>query len=170
MRLAPSAPFTLGSVDIGDGWGGTLDTISTMRRLAREGSRSAQVRGTAARVVHLQPAKDELHEVNAVFEYVRDHIRYTRDPVYFESIATPDQVLSLGYGDCDDKSTLLAAMLESVGYATRFIVAGYRQAGVPEHVYLQALVYGEWVNADPTEHKPFGYAPPNPVFYWAERV
>lgn len=170
MRLAPLAPFTLGAVPIGDGWGGTLDTVSVMRALAREGSRSAIVRGTAARVVHLQPAKSDTHEANAIFEFVRDHIRYTRDPVYFESIATPEQVLALGYGDCDDKSTLLAAMFESVGYPTRFVVAGYKDSNTPEHVYLQVVLHGQWVSADPTERHRLGYAPPDPVFYWTEKV
>jgi len=157
-------------VAIGEGLGGMLDTVALMRRLAREGSRSMNVRATATQVVFLQPERSELHEVQSIFEFVRDSIRYVRDPLFYEAVAYPDQVLALGVGDCDDKSTLLAAMLESVGYLSRFVVTGYSDPSRPEHVYLQIYVNGQWIDADPTEHKPLGYAPPNPVFSWIERV
>jgi transglutaminase-like putative cysteine protease len=170
MRLAPIVPVSAQRVAIGEGLGGMLDTVALMRRLAREGSRDMSVRTAATQVVYLQPERNELHEVNSLFEYVRDHVRYVRDPLFFEAVAVPAQVLALGFGDCDDKATLLAAMLESVGYLSRFVVAGYNDAERPEHVYLQVFVGGQWIDADPTEHKPLGYAPPDPVFFWIERV
>lgn len=170
MRLAPDVPMLATSLPIGNGLGGMLDTVRVMRQLARQGSRSMRVRAAATQVVYMQPERSDVHEVQSIFDYVRDHIRYIRDPLFYEAVATPDQVLSLGYGDCDDKATLLAAMLESVGYLSRFVVTGYNDPETPEHVYLQVLIRGQWIDADPTEHKPLGYAPPNPVFYWTEKV
>lgn len=163
-------PVTGQSIAIGEGMAGIFDTIEIMRRLAREGSRDIRVRNAAAQIVFLQPERSDLHEVVSLFNYVRDHIRYTRDPLFYESVAVPAQVLALGYGDCDDKATLLSSMLESVGYLTRFVVTGYSDASRPEHVYLQVLIGGQWMNADPTEHHALGYAPPNPLFIWHEKV
>lgn len=150
--------------------GGMLDTVKLMRKLARDGSRSMFIRNTAAQTIFLQPERHELHEIESIFDFVRDHIRYVRDPLFYEAVAVPEQVLALGFGDCDDKATLLAAMLESVGYPSRFVVAGYSSADRPEHVYLQVLINGQWIDADATEHQPLGYAPPDPVFLWHERV
>lgn len=169
MRLAPEVPFTIQSVPMAGGLAGTWDTIWHMRRLAREGSRDANIRAAAVRIIWLQGERNELHEVESIFDYVRDSIRYIRDPLCFEAVAHPAQVLALGYGDCDDKSTLLAALLESVGYATRFVIAGYR-SNSPEHVYAQVLVNGQWIDADPTEPYSLGYAPPSPIFIEYERV
>lgn len=170
MKLAPIVALTAQSITIGDGMVGIMDTVSLMRRLAREGSRDIRVRNAAAQVIFLQPERSDLHEVESLFNFVRDHIRYVRDPLYYEAVAIPAQVLALGYGDCDDKSTLLAAMLESVGYLSRFVVTGYADANRPEHVYLQVLIGGQWIDADPTEHHPLGYAPPHPVYIWHEKV
>lgn len=170
MKLAPIVALTAQSITIGDGMVGIMDTVALMRRLAREGSRDIRVRNAAAQVIFLQPERSELHEVESLFNFVRDHIRYMRDPLFYEAVAVPAQVLSLGYGDCDDKSTLLAAMLESVGYLSRFVITGYADASRPEHVYLQVWVNGQWIDADPTEHHPLGYAPPHPLFFWREKV
>ena len=169
MHLAPAVPVTVERVAIAEGFGGVLDTLSIMRALAREGSRLPDVRQAALSCIWLQPARFDNHEVRAIFEFVRDHVRYVRDPLHFESVATPSQTLMMKCGDCDDKATLLAAMLESVGYPNRFIVTGYRDE-IPEHVYLQVFADGEWIDADPTEKMPLGYAPPMPVFTHVERV
>lgn len=170
MKLPPVMPVSAERINIGNGLGGMLDTVAVMRRLAREGSRDMRVRTAATQVIYLQPERNELHEVESLFNFVRDHVRYIRDPLFYEAVAIPAQVLALGYGDCDDKATLLAAMLESVGYLSRFIVTGYADPERPEHVYLQILIGGQWIDADPTEHHPLGYAPPNPAFVWIERV
>ena len=73
-------------------------------------------------------------------------------------------------GDCDDQVVLLATLLESVGYPTRFVVAGYNVPGQLEHVYLQALLDGQWVDMDPTEQYPMGWAAPRAVAYGVEQV
>lgn len=169
MRLMPLARYTLSSTPIADGLAGTWQTIAVMRRLVREGSRDPMIRDAALRIIWLQPAKNQRFEVEAIFDHVRAAIRYVRDPVMFECVSAPRQVLALGYGDCDDKSVLLAALLESVGYPTRFVIAGY-QRPMPEHVYVQVLIDGEWIDADATEYGPLGYAPPNPLYLEYERV
>jgi transglutaminase-like putative cysteine protease len=66
----------------------------------------------------------------ALFEYVRDHIRYIKDPVGVESVSDPYYTLARMVGDCDDQAVLLAALYESVGFPTRFVIAGYNGADV----------------------------------------
>jgi hypothetical protein len=65
---------------------------------------------------------------------------------------------------------LLGAMLESIGYPTRIVITGYTDPSLYEHVYLQACVQNQWVDMDPTEQIPLGFAPPDPVAYWTEPV
>jgi hypothetical protein len=65
---------------------------------------------------------------------------------------------------------LLGAMLESIGYPTRIVITGYTDPSIYEHVYLQACVQNQWVDMDPTEQIPLGFAPPDPLAYWTEPI
>jgi transglutaminase-like putative cysteine protease len=61
--------------------------------------------------------------------WVRDNIVYVFDPTEVEWVQTPPKTLSLGTGDCDDKITLLLALLESVGFNTELLAVGGDGAG-----------------------------------------
>ncbi len=56
--------------------------------------------------------------------WVRDRIAYFYDPLYTELLQTPPQTLSIGTGDCDDKTILLLAFLSSIGYETELLAVG----------------------------------------------
>ena len=169
MMLAP-APYLSGSiVQIANGVAGVSDTLQTMRALVNRCKTDLRIRQAATNVAFLQPEKDESAEVEAVFNFVRDHIRYTRDINGVETLMAPPQVLASRLGDCDDQTCLLACMLESIGYSTRFVVAGYG-GGDFEHVYLQTWINGQWVDMDPTEPYPMGWAPPDPTVIAFEAV
>jgi len=169
MMLAP-APYLSGSiVQISDGVAGVDDTLRAMRALVNQCKTDLTIRQAATSVAFLQPEKDEFAEAEAVFNYVRDHIRYMRDVNGIETLMTPPQTLASRLGDCDDQSTLLACMLESIGYPTRFVVAGYNGGGF-EHVYLQAWINGRWISMDPTEPHPMGWEPPGATVIAAEAV
>ncbi len=145
-------------------------TLREMRRLVNEHKTDPVVLQRAVSAVYTVPQKDELAEVDAIFRFVRDSIRYVRDIVGVETLCSPDKTLERRVGDCDDQATLLATMLEAVGYPTRFVVAAYRHPRELEHVYLQVFAAGEWIDADPTEPEPLGYAPPDAVAVFHERV
>lgn len=152
------------------GVAGIFQTIRVMRDLVNQYKTNPDIRQSAVSIIYMTPERFELSEVTALFEYVRDHIRYVRDIVGVETVMTPDKTLHARIGDCDDQTLLLAALLESVGYITRFVVSGYSDVRALEHVYLQVLVNGMWISADPTEHEPLGYAPPDPVILYSENV
>jgi len=50
--------------------------------------------------------------------FVRDSIRYVRDPAG-EEFSDSDVILTRGYGDCDDKARLFVALSRSIGVAAR---------------------------------------------------
>ena len=163
-------PVTANLVPLADGESGIFQTIRTMRQMVSDYKLDPDMRAAAIGVVFQYPAQDDLAEACALYDYVRDCIRYVKDISGVETLATPDKTLVMQVGDCDDQSVLLATMLEAVGYPTRFIVAGYNEPGVFEHVYLEALVGDEWIAMDPTEQEVLGWSPPEPVAYWIEPV
>ena len=50
--------------------------------------------------------------------FVRDSIRYVRDPAS-EEFTDSDKILLRGYADCDDKARLFVALCRSAGIAAR---------------------------------------------------
>jgi transglutaminase-like putative cysteine protease len=170
MQLAPQIPFTVRSRHVASGMAGVRQTIGVMRAMVNDFKDDPAVRRAAANAIWMVPEKSELHEAHALFELVRDGVRYVRDVYGVETIQEPMTTLAARIGDCDDQSTLLATLLESVGYQTRFVVAGYTLPDHAEHVYVEALLNGEWVPMDPTEHKFLGWAPPGPTLLLHEVV
>jgi len=100
------------------------------------------------------PVRDYDAEVKAIFYWVRDNIRYTRDPVNLELFMTPRASISDGVGDCDDMAICLVALLRSAGYICRFRVVGMEK-GVYQHVYVVVGIPPEeptrWVPLDPSQ-------------------
>ncbi len=169
MRLGTAPDFRAQLATVPIGTAGNEHTITMMRRMVRAARVDPLILNTANNIIHMVPAKDELAEVSALFDFILNHIRYTRDVLGIETLTDPRMTLQRLVGDCDDKATLLATLLESVGYPTRFVMADYTGQGF-EHVYLQTWAFGEWLNLDPTEHERMGWAPPGVVNLWIERI
>lgn len=146
-----------------DGVPGVRVTVRTMRALVNLWRVDPRIISAARSIVFLTPAKDAYSEAQALFWYVRDHVRYVMDVNGVETLSTPLMTLETRSGDCDDQSALLATLFEAIGYPTRFVVAGYNEYGVFEHVYLQVLLNDQWITCDPTENEGFGWEPPDAV-------
>jgi transglutaminase-like putative cysteine protease len=156
-------------LSIADGVGGIRQTIRLMRALVMRYRLDPNIRARTITLLRLTPEKSALHEIETIFRFVRDSIRYVQDVVDTETVAAPDKVLALQAGDCDDKATLLATMLESVGYPTRFVVTGYSAPNVYEHVYVRvSLPDGSSLALDPSEPHAPGWEPDSPVAYFEE--
>lgn len=140
---------------------GVRATLHIMRALTRAYKKFPTVRDYAARIVQALPQKDFVGEIKRLFEYVRDSIRYVRDTTNVETVQTPDKTLQLGYGDCDDKSVLLATFLESIGHPTRFVALAVKNPEQYEHVIVETLIGKKWIPLDATEPQPFGWYPAN---------
>lgn len=141
----------------------TFLTLKQMVRLARMGKQNLQVRQASAEIVSEVPPKAFYGEIRAIFYFVRDAIRYTLDVDEVETLQQADYTLTHEYGDCDDKSILLAAMLGSIGHKCRFVAIGYTP-GEFCHVFVQTRAGGdgEWLSLDATEDVEPGWSPPAP--------
>lgn len=159
MQLEHARPEFFGELP-----GGALQTPATlalMSGIVRRYKTHRAVRGAALDLTAELAQKDWPGEVRALFEFVRDRIRYVRDVRGVETVQTPDATLDIGAGDCDDKATLLAALLESIGYQTRFAAVGSRP-GRYSHVFVEARerVGAPWIALDATEPVAAGWRPP----------
>ncbi len=133
-----------------------------MRALVNQWRTNSEIINTANATIFLTPAKDTHAEVTAIFEFVRDNIRYTRDVLNVETICTPLMTITRRVGDCDDKSTLLATLAEAVGYPTRFVIGSFDGTCNYSHVWVQILTDDGWIDADACEeNEPLGWAPEN---------
>jgi transglutaminase-like putative cysteine protease len=141
---------------------GTAETLRQMRTLAREAIRSSdqQVRELALQIVAALPERKWLREIAALHAWVRDRIRYVRDPVGVELVQTPEKTLEYGMGDCDDKCCLLGAALESIGHPAKFVALGFN--GQPfSHVIVETRVGPRWIACETIQPRPTGWTPPD---------
>jgi hypothetical protein len=134
-----------------------------MQRLILQGAKDFYVRQKAIDILMAQRVKpkDYLGEIRALFNWVQQQVRYTKDPFRVEVLHTARRMLELRAGDCDDMSILLAAMLESIGHPTRLVLVGPdpSRPTLFSHVYLEAWDRGRWIPLDPTMPYPMGWAP-----------
>jgi hypothetical protein len=152
---------------IPSGFAGTQETASRMSTLIREGAKDFYVRQKAIDILLAAgvPPKDYLGEVRALFEWVRDNVRYTKDPFRVEVLHSARKLAELRAGDCDDKAILLGAMLESIGHPVRLVLTGPdpQRPRLFSHVYIEVSHRGRWIPLDATMSKPAGWAPVVPT-------
>jgi transglutaminase-like putative cysteine protease len=142
------------TVSIGNGVAGVRQTIAAMRVFVDYAKTDQLIRETAISIVRFCTEKSLACEAAALCDWVRDNIRYVRDVVDVETVSTPQKTLQMGAGDCDDKSTLLAALCESIGIPTQFAVLNYG-GGPYNHVITIAFV--PWfLTLETTESIPAG--------------
>jgi hypothetical protein len=142
-----------------EGVTGVRKTLSIMARFARQGRATLRVRELSMGLTSHLWQKDWASEVRALHAYVRDRIRYVRDGVDVEVVQTPEKTLELGAGDCDDKSTLLASMLMSIGHPARFVAVGMKP-GSYSHVFVETRLGSRWIALETTEPVEVGWSPP----------
>lgn len=131
-----------------------------MVKLARQARRDPGIRYLSAGLVFDVSPKDYRAEVNTIFKFVQENIRYTLDINNVETLQFPENTLEFGYGDCDDMATLLASMLESIGHPSRFAAMSFGLPDEFDHVLVQTLIGTRWVTLDATEPNPMGWEPP----------
>lgn len=165
QRHSP-APLTPPKIFLGhipSGWRGTQKTVEHVQALIRAGAKDFYVRQKAIDILlekQVKP-KDYLAEIKALFEWVQQHIRYTKDTVQVEVLHSAKRMLELRAGDCDDMAILLGAMLEAIGHPVRLALSGPNplRQDLFTHIYLEVFHKGHWIPLDATMHYPMGWAP-----------
>jgi hypothetical protein len=166
MRCA--MPYTAALSEIPPGAPGTVATVDAMERAVAQGLRDPEVVLYAQDLVRHVPERDRVAEATAIFDAVRETLRYTNDPLGVELVKTPTFILreierhGRATLDCDDASVWLATLLRAVGMQTRFKVIRASRASPGEftHVFVEALIHGRWQPLDPIARQyPAGAAP-----------
>lgn len=155
-----------------DGDEGTQQTIGLIQQLVQKGITDPRIRRTATDVLiqYGVPSDGGMQEVSAIFDWITRNFYFRNDMVDREMLQPPDQMLQTRSGDCDDFVILLASLLGSVGYATRAVTIKSNPEDIAtfSHIYLEALVGGEWVPLDAARDNPaIGRSPE--FFYAAAR-
>lgn len=151
------------------GEAGTAATLKVMKRLVMgpHGARNPRIVLLARKLVQHVQSKDYVAEADAIFNYVKSHVRYRLDPVALEWVQTPIYTLQTHQGDCDDHASLIASLALAAGHRAAFrTVAG--DPNRPQswsHVYAVIGVTrkGEttWLAADTTQNRAtLGWEPP----------
>ena len=160
LNLAELPPPTSRLVNIPDGLAGVRRTLKYMVALTRKGKLSLNVRLAAIQILEQAQLlqRDRASIIGALHAFVRDRIRYVNDIRGVETLQDADRTLQMRAGDCDDKSILLASLLEALGYKTRFHAVGF-QPGVLSHVFPEVWHGTSWLPLETTENWEPGRGP-----------
>jgi transglutaminase-like putative cysteine protease len=133
-----------------------------MRKLVRMGKHDPAMRHLANTITINLPGKAWVREICAIFNYVRDNIRYSLDTNEIEVLQLGSVTLQLGYGDCDDFCILLATLLEVAGHPSRLVALSFNGPQSFSHVIVETSGAGDmaYIALDATEPDPMGWYPP----------
>ena len=139
------------SVPLLAGDAGTAQTIDLIRRAVHAGLSNPTVRATAGEILRNVPAYNDRAAAEAIFNWVRQKIRFTNDPVGHETISSPDWTINHGIGDCDDiNAVLLPTLLMVVGYPVRLVTLSNDPSDPSRfsHIYAEVEINGQWIPLD----------------------
>ncbi len=153
---------------LGFGEDAVVNTVSKMKKIIND-SMTPYVRGWAEKILTFYnvAANDKLGEVMAIYNFLRTHLRYTRDPLGLEYVQTPPVLLEMldrgetPMADCDDYTVLGLSLLKSIGYPTAIKIAGYKPDKKFTHVYGLVNIKNKWLPFDAIKaDRMFGYEHP----------
>jgi hypothetical protein len=160
---APQTSVQVSSSVVPRGFLGTRETVRRIKGLIRNGTRDFYVRQKAIDILlerHVK-SKDYLGEIKALFEWVQQNVRYTKDAFRVEMIHSARRMLELRAGDCDDMVILLGALLQSIGHPVRLVLCGpdSMRPRLLSHIYLEVFHKGLWIPLDATMSYSMGWQP-----------
>jgi hypothetical protein len=118
------------------GYAGTVATLRLMSEVLREEYGHPRMRARARELFVGLESLDVWGEVQAVFDFALEHIRYMRDPIGFEHITRPvalDEQIDRGTAaeDCESVSLYCATLLAAAGIPSDWEIQG-TDAGQPK--------------------------------------
>jgi hypothetical protein len=123
----------------------TIDAMTALA-LGPEGAQHPFVRAWAVEAVSKEADRDDLAQAQALYWAVKKWVRFRGE--YSETVQTPFVTLKLRAGDCDDYSTLIVALLRSIGIPARFETIATDDSREFSHVFPLAGIryHGQVVN------------------------
>lgn len=123
------------------GVAGVRQGIRKMISLTNESITDPVIRDQAASAISGCPRGDRRCQCYALLAWVKRKMHYVADPRHVEAFHTPSLIaraIHSGryvYGDCDDFSMYLAALMKSIGLQPAFRAVGY-DGRAYQHVYV----------------------------------
>jgi len=118
-------------------------TLRLMVQVTREALLDTRLRMFAEGLIRGLFAHDYLSEYAACLNWVRTHIRYSRDPMTIEQVKTPQVVMESETGDCDDLCTLIGTLVGQLGAKVRYVAGAFKRDAqgnpVLSHVWCEAF-------------------------------
>jgi len=93
------------------------------------------IKQTADKISTIACDGDKICQSKAIYYFVRDNIEYVADPLGFEYVEEPKEVLVTNAGDCESGAILMASMLEAIGIRTELVF-------IPSHAFVRAKIDG----------------------------
>ncbi len=127
-----------------DGQIGNFQTVTVMKKLAHQAAGQPRIQ-KLARLIVLQagvPSHFYADESLAIGNYVKQHVRYSRDPEGYEQLQEPDLMVDnlehgIAQGDCDDMALLTSALLLAIGHNPYYAMVRYEADHGPyAHIYV----------------------------------
>jgi transglutaminase superfamily protein len=134
--------------------------LASIQDLVHKSVQDPQMRKVALQATAKCPERDQMCEAKAVYDYVKQRIRYTGD---IGPIRHPDgtvegidlyqsarRTLEMGGGDCDDQAILNATLLALNGLTPKLRVVRQKKDPDWSHIMAGALINGKFVALDTT--------------------
>lgn len=97
---------------------------------------------TAALAPHLKGGSTR-ETLRNVWFFVRNYIKYQKDPVGYERVKLPAKTWADKEGDCKSMSVFIAGLLKNLGIPAKYRFVSYRRGEPVTHVYVVATPKGE---------------------------
>lgn len=144
------------------------EKIRALRRIVEHDRLNPRIRGLAAAIFReagLMDPRRTRERAAAILRWAQANIVYVHEPV--ETFTRPARLLlhpAWRFGDCDEFTSSLCCLYESVGYPTSMTAMGWREAyrhifpevGLPPGSGARARV---WLAAEGTKPVPLGWSP-----------
>jgi transglutaminase-like putative cysteine protease len=119
------------------------EQIKYLRTVVEEYRELYAIRARARDIAFRQslcPPRDKICQALAIAGWVQRNITYVEE--YPEIFQTPTTTVAEGYGDCDDFTTLIAAMCESIGIDTELVGIEWGPASdrYVRHIFPRAVI------------------------------
>jgi hypothetical protein len=175
----PTQQINLPSVSLGKlkaGIFGNLQTVEYIKKLAHANKGQPPVRRMAEDIIMHYQVRDHfyLDEARAIGDFVKQNIRYIKDPDGIEMLRCPMMMINeirtkgASLGDCDDMALLVCTLLLSIGIRPQLKVVKYsEQSKSFNHIYVIVEESNHFSRPEQLvidaiiKHEPIGYEVPH---------
>lgn len=153
-----------------------ISRVKILRNLLwspKSGLQNPQVLFIARRVTQACRGRDGMCELQAIYRFVVENVRYTGDVAKVDTFSGPLRTLQMGGEDCDGHSLINAALAIANGFSAKVRITSNRGASW-DHIYCMVGfpkgTTNRWIALDTTlarsrtDFSRFGQEPPRAKF------